>query len=211
MTDLLKIIELLKKEYHNSKLTLDFKNPLELLIATMLAAQYKDVLVNKITEILFKKYKTADDFAKTNFKELLSYIKSATFAATKAKNIISTCKVLVEKYNGKVPKTMEELTSLPGVGRKTANVVLSNAYGIIVGIEVDRHIARVSYRLGLTKNLEPIKIEEDLMRTIPKNEWLKFSHIVKDHGRAVCKNPIPFCSKCFLDKLCPKNGVTKHY
>lgn len=207
----LKVIELLKKEYPNSKLTLDFENPLELLIATILAAQYKDVLVNKITENLFKKYKNAEDFAKANFKELFSYVKSATFAEAKAKNIINTCKILVEKYNGKVPKTMEELIELHGVGRKTANVVLSNAYGIIRGIEVDRHIARVSYRLGLSKSLGPAEIEQDLMKTLPKNEWLKFSHVVKDHGRAVCKAPIPICSKCVLDKLCPKNGVTKHY
>jgi len=207
--NILKIIELLNKNYPNAKLTLDFKNPLELLIATMLAAQYKDVLVNEITEKLFKKYKAAEDFEKADLKELFSYIKSATFAGTKAKNIMNTCKILVGEYNGKVPKTMEELTSLPGVGRKTANVILSNAYGIIVGIEVDRHIARVSYRLGLTKNLEPVKIEEDLMKLLPKNEWLKFSHIVKDHGRAVCKNPIPICSKCVLNGLCPKQGVTK--
>lgn len=207
--DALKAFELLKKEYPNSKLTLDFKNPLELLIATMLAAQYKDVLVNKITEVLFKKYKTAEDFAKADFKELLNYIKSVTFAEVKTKNIINTCKILVEKYNGKVPKTMEELLELPGVGRKTANVVLSNAYDIIVGIEVDRHISRVSYRLGLSKSLEPAKIEEDLMKALPKNEWLKFSHVVKDHGRAVCKNPIPICSKCVLNDLCPKQGVTK--
>jgi len=207
--DALKAFELLKKEYPNSKLTLDFKNPLELLIATMLAAQYKDVLVNKITEVLFKKYKTAEDFSKANFKELLNYIKSATFAGSKTKNIINTCKILVEKYNEKIPKTMEELLDLPGVGRKTANVVLSNAYDIIVGIEVDRHIARVSYRLGLSKSLEPAKIEEDLMKVLPKNDWLKLSHVVKDHGRAVCKNPIPICSKCVLNGLCPKQGVTK--
>jgi endonuclease-3 len=207
--DALKAFELLKKEYPNSKLTLDFKNPLELLIATMLAAQYKDVLVNKITEVLFKRYKTAEDFFKADFKELLNYIKSVTFAGGKAKNIINTCKILVEKYNGKVPKTMEELLDLPGVGRKTANVVLSNAYDIIVGIEVDRHIARVSYRLGLSKSLEPAKIEEELMKALPKNDWLKFSYVVKDHGRAVCKNPIPICSKCVLNGLCPKQGVTK--
>jgi endonuclease-3 len=205
----LKAFELLKKEYPNSKLTLDFKNPLELLIATMLAAQYKDVLVNKITEVLFKKYKTTEDFAKADFKELLSYIKSATFAGGKAKNIINTCKILVEKHNGKVPRTMEELIELPGVGRKTANVVLSNAYDIVVGIEVDRHISRVSYRLGLSKSLEPAKIEEDLIKALPKDKWLKFSHVVKDHGRAVCKNPIPICSKCVLNELCPKQGVTK--
>jgi endonuclease-3 len=209
--NVLRVIELLKKNYPDAKLTLGFKNPLELLIATMLAAQYKDVLVNEITEKLFKKYKTAEDFANVDLKELLSYIKSATFAYGKAKNIINTCKILVEKYKGKVPQTMEELIELPGVGRKTANVVLSNAYGIIVGIEVDRHITRVSYRLGLTKNLEPAKIEEDLMKILSKSEWLKFSHMVKDHGRAICKNPIPICSKCFLDKFCPKQGVTKHY
>jgi len=207
--DVLKAFELLKKEYPNSKLTLDFKSPLELLIATMLAAQYKDVLVNKITEVLFKKYKSAEDFAKADFKELLGHIKSATFAGGKAKNIINTCKILVEKYKGKVPKTMEELIELPGVGRKTANVVLSNAYGIIEGIEVDRHIARVSYRLGLSRSLEPAKIEEDLMKALPKDKWLKFSHVVKDHGRAVCKNPIPICSKCVLNDMCPKQGVTK--
>lgn len=209
MENVANVIELLKKNYPDAKLTLDFKNPLELLIATMLAAQYKDVLVNQITEKLFKKYKSAEDFAKADFKELLNYIKSATFSYGKAKNITSTCRILVEKYKGQVPQTMEELVELPGVGRKTANVVLSNAYEIIVGIEVDRHIARVSYRLGLSKSLEPAKIEEDLMKILPKNEWLKFSHIVKDHGRAVCKNPIPFCSKCVLNDLCPKQGVTK--
>ena len=189
MADAAKIISLLKKEYPNSKLTLDFSSPLELLVATMLAAQYKDVLVNEITARLFKKYKTAQDFARADFEELIGYIKSATFSGTKAKNIINACKIIVEKHGGKVPKTMDELLELPGVGRKTANVVLSNAYGIIVGIEVDRHIARVSYRLGLRKAWSRPKIEEDLMKDLPRSEWLKFSHVVKDHGRAVCKNP----------------------
>jgi endonuclease III len=204
-----KVIELLKKNYPKSKLTLNFKNPLELLVATMLAAQYRDVMVDKITETLFAKYKTAEDFSKADYSDLLSYIRSATFAAAKAKNIINTCKIILEKYYGTVPKTMDELVELPGVGRKTANVVLSNAYGIIVGMEVDRHNARVSYRLGFTKNTDPVKIEQDLMKIIPKGQWLEYSHMIKDHGRAICKNPVPVCSKCFLNETCPKNGVTK--
>jgi endonuclease III len=207
--DVTKVIGLLKKNYPKSKMTLNFKNPLELLVATILAAQYRDVLVDKITKRLFKKYRTEKEFASADYNELLGYIRAATFSGTKAKNIINACKIIEDKYGGIVPKTMEELIELPGVGRKTANVVLSNAYGIIAGIEVDRHIARVSYRMGMTKSLEPVKIEQDLMNELPKKDWLNFSHMMKDHGRDICKNPVPFCSKCFLKDLCPKQGVTK--
>jgi len=207
--NVLKVIDLLKKEYPHSKLTLNFSNPLELLIATSLAARSKDKKVNEITKTLFRRYKTAKDYANANLKELEKEVREVNFYKNKAKNIKEACKILVEKYNGKVPKNVDELISLPGVGRKTAIVVLTNSYKIPEGIEVDTHIARVSQRLGLTKNSNPEKIEKDLMNLIPKKDWFKFTHIVKDHGRAICRAPVPICSKCVLNKLCPKNGVIK--
>lgn len=209
MKEVSKIIELLKKEYPKSKLTLEFETPLQLLVATILAAQFKDVLVNGVTKDLFKKYKTAKDFADANFKNLVDDIGNVTFAGNKAKYIKESCRIIVEKYRNEVPKNMEELIELPGVGRKTANVVLGNAYHILAGLEVDRHIARVSYRLGLSKSEDPEKIEQDLMNLIPKNEWLRFTHTAKDHGRAICKAPDPYCSRCMLNELCPKAGVEK--
>src|SRR3989338_795318 len=132
------------------------------------------------------------------------------FSGNKAKNIKESCKILVERYNGKIPKTIEELTNLPGVGRKTANTILINTYGIVNGIPVDTHVIRLSYRLGWTKNKNPDKIEKDLDRIIPEKEWGKISYILKAHGRAICQALIPYCNKCPLNKLCPKNGVSKY-
>ena len=205
------IIILLKKNYKNSKTSLKYNNPLEILIATILSAQCTDERVNKVTEVLFKKFKNAKDYANSDLKVLENYIKSTGFYRNKSKNIKNACKMIVDKFNGKVPDNMDDLIKLPGVARKTANIVLSNVYGKAEGIAIDTHAKRVSYRLGLTKNKDPNKIEQDLMKIIPKKYWLNINHLFVEHGRAICKAPTPYCSKCFLDKLCPKFGVTKKY
>lgn len=209
MENVSKIIDLLKKNYPNAKYYLNFSNPLELMVAAILSAQIKDEIVNATTPKLFSKYKTAKDYASADLKEFTKEISAITFAGMKAKNIINACKILVEKYNGKVPETMEELISLPGIGRKTANTILINAFGKVLGIPVDTHVIRMSFRLGWTKSKKPEDIEQDLMKIIPKEDWKKIAYMLKAHGRAICQAPIPYCSKCFLDKLCPKNGVTK--
>ena len=201
------VIMLLKKEYPGSKYYLNFSNPLELLVAAILSAQVRDTVVNAATPTLFKTYKTANDYARTDADELLQYVKSVTFAGAKTKNIIAACKILAEKHGGKVPQTMEELIDLPGIGRKTANTILQNAFGIVEGVIVDTHVIRVSYRLGWTKQTNPEKIEKELMTLFPKTEWKKLPHLMKDHGRDICKAPVPICSKCAVNKLCPKQGV----
>lgn len=173
-----------------------------------MSAQVRDETVNAATKTLFRKYKTAGDYANAGLKSLANDIKSVTFASNKAKHIKEACKILVEKYNGKVPKTMDELTALPGIGRKTANTILINAFNIVEGIPCDTHVIRLSYRLGWTKNTNPDKIEQDLMKIIPKEKWKKIPYLLKSHGRAVCTT-IPQCSKCILNKLCPKHGVEK--
>jgi endonuclease-3 len=207
--EVMKIIELLKKNYPNAKYYLNFSNPLELMIAAILSAQIKDEVINAITPKLFAKYKTAKDYANADLKDFTKEISAVTFAGMKAKNIINACRILVEKYNGKVPETMEELTALPGIGRKTANTILINAFNKVEGIPADTHVIRISYRLGWTKSKKPEEIEQDLMKIIPKEDWKKIAYLLKAHGRAICQAPVPSCSKCFLDKLCPKNGVTK--
>jgi endonuclease-3 len=204
-----KIIELLKKNYPNAKYYLNFSNPLELMIAAILSAQIRDEVVNATTLKIFSKYKTVKDYANADLREFTKEISSVTFAGMKAKNIINACKILVEKYNCKVPDTMEELTALPGIGRKTANTILINAFNKVEGIPVDTHVIRLSFRLGWTKSKKPEEIEEDLMKIIPREDWKKIAYLLKAHGRTLCQAPIPHCSKCFLDKLCPKNGVTK--
>lgn len=206
----LKIVELLKNNYPNAKYYLNFSNPLELMVAAILSAQIRDEVVNATTPKLFNKYKTAKDYANADLKEFTKEISSVTFAGMKAKNIINACKILVEKYNGKVPDTMEDLTSLSGIGRKTANTILINAFGKIVGIPVDVWVKRLSIRLGWTKNKDPNKIEQDLMKIIPREIWSKIAYLLKSHGRAICQ-ATPYCSKCFLYDFCPRNGVTKHY
>ncbi len=203
------ILSLLKKHYPSAKYYLNFSNPLELMVAAILSAQVRDETVNAATPQLFREYKTAKDYANANEKELVGYLKGITFAGSKAKNIISSCKILVEKYGGKVPDVMNELTQLPGIGRKTANAILINGFNIVVGIPCDTHVLRLSYRLGWTKNTNPDKVEQDLMRLLPKSEWKKLPYLLKDHGRAICKAPVPECLRCFLNKLCPKQGVAK--
>lgn len=199
------ILGLLKKEYPNTKYYLNFSNPLELMVAAILSAQCRDSLVNSVTEKLFRKYKTPQDYHKLDEGD----ITEITFFRNKAKYVREACKILIERHKGKVPEKMEELTTLPGIGRKTANAILINAFDKVVGVVVDTHVIRVSYRLGLTQNKNPEKIEKDLMAILPKDEWKRFTWLMKDHGRAVCRAPVPICSKCILSELCPKQGVTK--
>jgi endonuclease-3 len=198
-----KIIVLLHKEYPNPKIALDFANPLQLLIATILSAQCTDARVNKVTPGLFRKYPTARDFANANQAELEQDIRSTGFYRNKTKSIIACCKALVEKHGGTVPKTMEELVQLGGVGRKTANCVLGGAYGINSGVVVDTHVRRVAYRLGLTRSDDPEKIEVDLMGLAPQPEWHDLGNMLIWHGRKVCDARKPDCPECALMKLCP--------
>ena len=198
-------MSLLKKQYPKAECALRHKNPLELLIATILSAQCTDIRVNIVTEKLFKKYKKAKDYASANLQEFEKDIYSTGFYRNKAKNIIRTCNIIEKKYKGKVPDDFEKLLELPGVARKTANCVMGNAFNVPSGVVVDTHVSRISQRLGLTKNTDPNKIEQDLMKIIPKNEWIMFSHRLIWHGRKVCDARKPRCEICLLNKLCPYN------
>jgi len=202
-----KIIAGLQKTYPDAHCELDYSNPLELLIATILSAQCTDKRVNRVTASLFKKYRSATDYAKADPAELEEAIKATGFFRNKAKSIKACCAALVEKHGGEVPSTMEELTRLGGVGRKTANVVLGNAYRINVGVVVDTHIARLSQRLGLTKHTDPEKIERDLMLLVPRDQWTLFSHWIIWHGRRRCDARKPDCTGCEIANLCPQVGV----
>lgn len=197
-----KIIALLKNEYPEIKIALHYSNPLELLIATILSAQCTDKQVNGVTKKLFVKYRTPQDFIGISQEELEKEIYSTGFYRSKAKNIIGACKIIASEYNSKVPDTMEELIKLPGVGRKTANIVLSGAFGKIEGMAVDTHVKRLSGRLGLTAHTDPEKIEKDLLKIIPKYDWDLFSLLLINHGRKVCAARKPLCIECMLDKLC---------
>lgn len=201
-----KIFTILRKEYPQGKTALEFGNPLQILIATILSAQCTDKRVNMVTEGLFKKYKTAKDFANARQKEFERAIKSTGFYKNKAQNIINSARLIMERFHGRVPKTMEDLLKLPGVARKTANIVLYSGYGLVEGIAVDTHVRRVSQRLGLTKNNDPVKIEQDLMELIPKRDWGRVSHFLIDHGRKACQAKRPDCLGCVLKKLCPSFG-----
>lgn len=197
----LKIIEELGALYPMAGCSLKYSDPLQLLIATQLAAQCTDERVNLVTKTLFKKYRTVKDFAGADVKELEDDIRSTGFYRNKARNIIACCKKIITDYDGKVPDTMEKLLTLPGVGRKTANVVLGDAFGV-PGIIVDTHAKRLSRRLGLTREEDPVKIEFDLMRIIPKDKWTIFSHRLVFHGRAVCKARNPACGSCTIRPYC---------
>jgi endonuclease-3 len=197
------ILPILKSTYPNAKCSLDFRTPLQLLVATILSAQCTDVRVNIVTKTLFRKYRTAEDYASAPEGELERDIKSTGFYRNKAKNIRAMASSLVKDHGGKVPRTMEELTSLAGVGRKTANVVLGNAFGQNVGVVVDTHVARLSRRLELTKNSAPEKIELDLMELVPREDWTLWSHLLIHHGRAICQARRPECEKCPIFKYCP--------
>ncbi|HUI28612.1 MAG TPA: endonuclease III [Candidatus Acidoferrales bacterium] len=197
-----KVLELLKREYPDARAALSFSSPFELLIATILSAQCTDARVNMVTPGLFAKYPSPKSLAGADRKELEKEIKSTGFFRQKAKSILSTSKSIVEKYDGEVPRTMEELLTLDGVGRKTANVVLGNAFGI-PGIAVDTHVRRLSRRLGFSKEDDPTKIEFDLMDLFPPKDWAMLSHLLISHGRRVCTARLPKCEGCIVNKLCP--------
>lgn len=225
------ILELLKKQYPNAKIVLRYSRPWEMLVSVILSAQCTDVMVNRVTEKLFVKYPTLEDYVNADPKEFEKDIKSTGFYHNKAKNILAAAKLIKGKFNGIVPKTMEKLLTVPGVARKTANVVLGNAYGVVVGIAVDTHVLRLSQRLRLVdletiggkkavvfmrsgkvvtdykKDADPVKIEQQLMSVVPKADWFRTTYLLIDHGRAVCKAQNPDCPHCVLQKLCPSSRV----
>ncbi len=240
-TQATKVVTLLKREYPNAKIVLKFSNPWELLVSVILSAQCTDVMVNKVTEKLFAKYKTLEDYVKADSAEFEGDIKSTGFFHAKAKNILATAKLVKEKFGGKVPQTMTELLTLSGVARKTGNVVLGNAFNVVEGIAVDTHVSRVSQRLRLVdlekiggkkimyfqkssasvprdvphgsalvdykKDADPVKIEQQLMEAVPRDDWFNFTYLLIDHGRAICKAQNPNCSACVLNKVCPSSRV----
>lgn len=195
--------ERLAVQYPDARVELDFRNPFELLIATILAAQSTDVRVNIVTKSLFRKYPDAFAFAGADVVEMETAVKQTGFFRNKARAVINCSKALVERHGGEVPRTMEELVALPGVGRKTANVVLGNAMGIEAGIIVDTHVTRLSGRLGYTKHADPVDIEQDLMKIVPRAEWTKFANYLILHGRRVCIARKPDCPNCVLNDICP--------
>ncbi len=197
------IMERLYKVYPKPRTALEFKSPLQLLIATMLAAQTTDKLVNTITPVLFEKYPTAADIAKADEEELDAIIVKTNFHRNKAKNIIASSQIIAEQYKGEAPQTMEELDALPGVARKTANVVLGNAYGKQEGITVDTHVIRMANKLGLTTQKDPVKIEQDLMKIVPQDKWTDFANLLTLHGREKCTARPHTCEDCPLGDLCP--------
>lgn len=202
-----RIAGLLAKTYPAAKCALNFRNPLELLIATILSAQCTDTRVNIVTKDLFKKYRSAADYAAADSAQLEREIQSTGFFRSKAKSIQGACGQLVERHGGKVPKELESLVELPGVGRKTANVVLGTAFSIASGVVVDTHVRRISQRLGLTTEKDPEKIERDLMAVLRPSEWIDFSHRLIHHGRQICVARRPKCDVCTLAKVCPRIGV----
>jgi len=197
------IIPRLKREYPDARTELTWENPLELLVATMLSAQTTDVRVNLVTETLFQRYRTAADYAGADIAELEEAVRPTGFYRNKARALQGMTRALLERHEGEVPRTMPELVALPGVGRKTANVVLGNAFGVDEGVVVDTHVRRVSGRLGLTEESEPEKIERDLLRVVPEGERTLFSHLLIFHGRRICKARRPDCPECVLNRVCP--------
>ena len=200
-------INTLEEKYRNAKYYLNFDGALQLMVAAILSAQTKDTLVNEITPGLFHRYKNVDDFANAEPAELTEYIKRVSFAENKAKNIINCCRIINEKYNGKVPDKMDDLLSLPGIGRKTANTILINVFGVVEGIPVDTWVIRLSYRIGLSKSDKPDKIEEDLKAIVDKKYWKNIAYVLKEHGHEICRSSKPRCDSCPIRGICPKNGV----
>jgi endonuclease-3 len=198
-----KIIELLSQLYPTAKTALNYTNPLELLIATMLSAQTTDAQVNKVTQTLFKKYRSAKDYAEAPIIQIEEDIHSTGFYHNKARNLKACAQMLIDKFHGEVPKTMEELIELPGVARKTANIVLYFAYGVTAGVAVDTHVMRLSQRLGLTEQKDQNRIERDLMALLPKEQWMPLTDLLIYHGRQVCIAKKPRCDACVLNKYCP--------
>ncbi|NES85552.1 MAG: endonuclease III [Moorea sp. SIO2B7] len=203
----LSILLILKRLYPDATCTLDYDTPVQLLVATILSAQCTDERVNKVTPALFERFPDAHSLANADLEELENLVRSTGFYRNKAKNIQGACQMIVREFNEEVPKQMEKLLKLPGVARKTANVVLAHAYGIIVGVTVDTHVKRLSSRLGLTENTDPKKIERDLMKLLPQPEWENWSIRLIYHGREICKARKPDCSACVLAHLCPSSEV----
>ena len=201
------IISRLRKEYPVLRTALYFRNPFELLVATILSAQTTDAHVNKVTEKLFRKYRKLDDYLRVPPDEFREDVRSVNFFNNKAKNILATSLMIREKFGGKVPKTMTELVMLPGVARKTANIILYNAYGMNEGIAIDTHVKRLSNRLGLTSHADPVKIEQDLMAITPRKEWGDLTHLLIAHGRAVCQARSPMHAGCVLADICPSREI----
>ncbi len=197
----------LRRHYPDATCALDFRNPLELLVATILSAQCTDERVNLVTKELFEKYRSAADYARAPQTRLEHDIKSTGFFRNKAKSLRACCQVLMERYGGELPRDIDALVELPGIGRKTANVVLGTAFGVASGVVVDTHVARVSRRLGLTEQKDPHKIEQDLMEQIPRTRWVAFSHQMIHHGRRVCSARKPKCDECPMASFCPRVGV----
>jgi endonuclease-3 len=201
------VIRRLDRAYPDARVALNFSNPLEMLIATILSAQTTDEGVNKVTATLFNKYRKAEDYLAVPEAELAAELRPTGFFNQKTKSVRGAARRIVEAYGGRVPDTMDDLLTLPGVARKTANIVLGNAYGKVEGIAVDTHVRRVSQRLGFTEQKDPDKIEQDLMRTIPRRRWFPFTYVLIEHGRAVCKAPTPRCEVCPVSDLCPSSRV----
>ena len=202
-----RIARLLAKHYPEAVCSLDFRSPLELLVATILSAQCTDARVNRVTKSLFRKYPTIGHYAGARLSQLENDIKSTGFFRNKAKSIKNCCQTLIEDYDGKVPKDIEQLIALPGIGRKTANVILGTAFGVASGVVVDTHVARTSRRLGLTAEKNAEKIEQDLIALFAKKEWIALSHRLIQHGRNVCTARKPKCEECPLESVCPRIGV----
>ncbi|HEY0377408.1 MAG TPA: endonuclease III [Pyrinomonadaceae bacterium] len=199
------IVRRLKREYPDARCSLDHTNPLELLVATILSAQCTDERVNLVTASLFRKYCRAEDYFNVAQAELEQDIRSAGFFRNKAKAIQGACRLIAEKHHGRVPENLDDLLALPGVARKTANVVLGNAFNVTSGVVVDTHVARLSERLGLSAEKQPEKIERDLMELIPRRDWILFAHLLIAHGRRVCKARTPLCAECVVERLCPSS------
>ena len=207
MSDIKKIIQTLRKDYPENKTALRHKSAYELLISVILSAQCTDVRVNMVTPALFAKYPTAADMAKAKQEDVEKIIRTTGFFRAKAKSIISSSQTITDVFNGKVPDNMEDLLTLRGVARKTANVVLSDWFKKAEGIVVDTHVKRLAYRMGFTKEKEPVKVEKDLMKKLDKKDWIFVGNALVWHGRKVCNARKPFCSKCSINKLCPKRGI----
>lgn len=201
------IIRKLKKYYPDARCALDHDTPLQLLVATVLSAQCTDERVNQVTKKLFAKYKGVEDFASADLAELEGLVRPTGFFKNKARAIKTAAQKIISEHGGDLPRTMEEMVALPGVGRKTANVVLGNAFGLATGVVVDTHVKRLSYRLGLSDQKTPEKIEKDLEKLVPRKDWINFSHWLIFHGRRVCKARSPQCHVCFLFEECPQRGV----
>ncbi len=201
------IIRRLRSQYPELRSALNFRTPFELLVATILSAQTTDAHVNRVTDRLFKKYRSLEDYCNVSIEEFTGQVRSVNFFNNKAKNILKTARMVRDEFGGQVPRTMEDLVSLPGVARKTANIILYNAFGIAVGIAVDTHVIRLSNRLGLTIHHDPVKIEQDLMAVTPKKEWGDLTHLLISHGRAVCRARNPLHDECVLADICPSRGI----